>query len=160
MAAATVCVRHFEFLIVRSSPRLVSAFWIFNSSVKLLWFPPWIHSGNIYKKFEVGHAASFGHLPVDGLLRPELAAHASSRESTWSTCFLLDVEWRLPASTAQGVRLVATFTKWAGYLSHSLLFWSGTGKDSSRLIMDYRNDNLQVLLYKTISFWGPFITRI
>ena len=78
--------------------------------------------------FEVGHAASTSHLPADGLLRPVVAAYASSGESTWGTCFLLNVEGWFPVSTAQGVRLVATFTKWAGSLSHSDLFGSGTGK--------------------------------
>ena len=64
------------------------------------------------------HPASTSSLPPLGLDGPVVLPDLSLGVATWGAHFLLDVEGDLPTPAAQGVGLVAPFSKGAGSLGH------------------------------------------
>merc|ERR1719508_89842 len=64
------------------------------------------------------HPARTSSLPPLGLDGPIVLPDLSLGVATWGAPFLLDVEGDLPTPAAQGVGLIAPFSKGAGSLGH------------------------------------------
>ena len=90
-----------------------------------------IYNCNIFSpadKVEVPHSAGASGLPPASLHWPSVLPDMSCRVSTGSAGLLLNVETDLATPPAQGVGLIAPFSKGTGSLGHlgTLLFWNIT----------------------------------